>query len=125
MVKPKHKVFEDPLSLISRIATKLRTLWLVWTYPFVSVGEHLVIHYSCDLKRSHASHMKIGNSVVINRGVWFNIPGSPQTDEPIIILEDGCNLGRDIQISAKNRIHLGRNIAVAGHVLITDHNHAF
>ncbi len=125
MPKPKHKVSRDPFSLVPAIWNKLHTLWLASTYPFISVGERVWFHYSCDLNRSAASHMKIGSSVRLDRDAWINIPELPQTEEPVIILENGCRIGRGVQISAKNRIHLERDVMVAGYSFITDHNHAF
>ncbi len=125
MRKPKHKVSPDPFSLVPAIWNKLHTLWVTSTYPFLSVGDRVWFHYSCDLNRSVASHMKIGNSVRIDRGAWINVPEDPQSNEPTIIMEDGCGIGRGVQISAKNRIHLERDVIVAGYSFITDHNHAF
>jgi hypothetical protein len=51
---------EDPLSWISRVVNKLRSLWLASTYPFASVGKRLSVHYSCELSRSIANFIKIG-----------------------------------------------------------------
>ncbi len=125
MVEPKHKVSADPFAWLPRIFNKLHTLWLAWTYPFASIGKNIWFHYSSEISRFNAPYVKIGNAVLIDRGAWFNIPEIPQTSDPVIILDDGCKIGRDVQISAKNCIHLERNIAVAGHVLIMDHNHAY
>src|ERR1700733_14212530 len=123
--KPNHVVFPDTFSLVPYILNKLHSLWMALTYPFVSLGDRVWFHYSCDLSRSVASRMKIGNSVRIDRGVWINIPGPSQTGEPTIILENGCGIGRGVQISAKNRFHLERDVIVAGYSFISDHNHAF
>jgi acetyltransferase-like isoleucine patch superfamily enzyme len=125
MAKPKRNVASDPFAFGPRLLNRLHTLWLAKTYPFSSIGKNLWFHHSCEIKRAFAKHMDIGNSVFIDRGAWFNIPETPESDETIIILEDGCNIGRDVQISAKNRIHIERDVMVAGHVLIMDHNHAY
>jgi acetyltransferase-like isoleucine patch superfamily enzyme len=116
---------EDPLSLISRAANKFRSLWMVWTYPFASIGDHFYVHHSCELQRSMAGFIRIGNSVSIGRDAWINIPEVPDSNEPIITMGDGCNIGRRCVVSAKNGIHLGRNAMIAPSVLIMDHNHAF
>jgi hypothetical protein len=120
-----HNVFEDPLAWLPRIANKLHSLWLSWTYPFASVGSNLSVHCSCELKRTIASHIKIGNSVLLGRDVWLNIPVVPNNREPVILLDDGCKIGRRCVISAKNRIHIERHALFAPSVLIMDHNHAF
>jgi acetyltransferase-like isoleucine patch superfamily enzyme len=117
---------KDPLSLVSRILSRLYTLWLVWTYPFVSVGKNFWAHYSCDLRRPVASHIKIGNSVALDRDVWLNIPAAaPGGNNPVIVIEDGCKVGRRCMISAKNSVHIERNVIFSPSVLVMDHNHAF
>jgi len=125
MNQPKHKIAEDQLSWITRIANKLRSLWMLWTYPFASVGTKFCAHYSCDMKRSIAPHIKIGNSVLLDRDVWINIPVAPGNDAPVIVIDDGCRIGRRCVISAKNRIHFERDVVFAPSVLVMDHNHAF
>ena len=116
---------EDPLRWIDRIANKLRSLWARWTYPFASLGSDLQVHYSCDLKRSIAPYIKIGDSVLLDREVWINIPFAPQSGEPAIVFDDGCRVGRRCVISAINQIHFERNVILAPSVLVMDHNHAF
>ncbi len=45
MSNPCRRSAEDPLSLISRAANSFRSLWMVWTYPFASVGDRFHAHY--------------------------------------------------------------------------------
>jgi acetyltransferase-like isoleucine patch superfamily enzyme len=116
---------EDPLSLTTRLANKFRSLWMGWTYPFASVGSEFCAHYTCDLRRSIAPYIKIGDSVLLDRDVWVNIPVLPDTNEPVIVFEEGCKVGKRSMISAKNRIHFERNVVLAPSVLVMDHNHAF
>jgi acetyltransferase-like isoleucine patch superfamily enzyme len=116
---------EDPLRWIDRIANKLRSLWVRRTYPFVSLGSAFQVHYSCDLKRSIAPYIKIGDSVLLDREVWINIPFAPESGEPAIVFDDGCRVGRRCVISAINQIHFERNVILAPSVLVMDHNHAF
>ena len=125
MGKLQHNVSRDPFSLIPTVWNRLHTMWVTSTYPFISVGKRVWFHYSCDLNRLVASHMKVGNGVRIDRETWINIAEPRQTDEPTIIMENGCGIGRGVTISAKNRIHLEQNVMVAGCSFITDHNHAF
>jgi acetyltransferase-like isoleucine patch superfamily enzyme len=120
-----HNSFEDPLSWLPRMATKLYTLWLSWTYPFASLGNNFSAHYSCDLRRPTAPRIKIGNSVQLERDVWLNISDFPANDEPAIILEDGCRIGRNSMLSAKNRIYIGQNTILGSCILVMDHNHAY
>jgi acetyltransferase-like isoleucine patch superfamily enzyme len=125
MKKPTQGAYEDPLSWITRIVNKLRTLWVVWTYPFYSIGSRVSIDYSTDFKRSITPYIKIGNSVIIDRDVWLNIPVLPDSSEPVLLFDEGCAIGRRCVISAKNRIHFERDVILGPSVLIMDHNHAF
>ena len=116
---------EDPLAGFARLANKLHSLWLIYTYPFPSVGKGVSVHYSCELQRSRAKYIRIGNDVVLGRAVWMNIPNVSICEDPAIVLEDGCRIGRRSMISAKNQIHIMRETILAPSVLIMDHNHAF
>ncbi|MFZ0277473.1 MAG: acyltransferase [Candidatus Sulfotelmatobacter sp.] len=125
MSNSRAKIGEDPLTGFSRLANKLHSLWLAWTYPFASIGKGVSVHYTCDLPRSRSSYIKIGNRVSLGREVWLNIPNVSICSEPAIVLEDGCAIGRRSVISAKNQIHIERNTIFGPSVLVMDHNHAF
>ena len=123
--KSRQETREDPLAWLSRLANRLHTLRLAWTYPFASIGEGTWVHRSCELHRSIAAYVSIGNSVFLERDVWINIAEIPDSNEAVIILEDGCKFQRGCVISAKNRIHVERNTIFGPFGFITDHNHAF
>jgi acetyltransferase-like isoleucine patch superfamily enzyme len=125
MPAPVSRTFADPLSLATHLANKFRSLWMRWTYPFASVGREFRAHYTCDFRRSIAPYVKIGDSVLLDRDVWVNIPVLPNTNEPVIMFEDDCTVGRRCMISARNRIHFEKNVVLAASVLVMDHNHAF
>jgi acetyltransferase-like isoleucine patch superfamily enzyme len=116
---------EHPSSWASRMATRLYTRWISWTYPFASLGSRFSAHHTCEISRTVASRIKIGNSVQLDRKVWLNIADFPKNDEPVIILEDGCQLGEGTILSAKNQIHIGRNTKLGPGVLLVDHNHTY
>jgi acetyltransferase-like isoleucine patch superfamily enzyme len=120
-----HSSFEDPISIFPRIISKLNSLWLQWTYPFASVGSDFWAHYSAEIPRSAATHIKIGNSVRIDPGAWINIPLESTSSDLVIVLDDACSIGRRVMISAKNQIHLEHHTILSPSVLIMDHNHAF
>jgi len=63
--------------------------------------------------------------VSLARDLWFNIPPAPNRGEPAIIIEDGCGIGPYGVISARNQIHIERNIICGPSALIMDHNQAF
>ena len=45
--------------------------------------------------------------------------------EPAIVIEDNCAIGTQTIISARNLIHIERDVLIAQWVLIVDHNHAY
>ena len=112
-------------SLLGRLVNKLHSLWMAWTYPFISVGRNFSAHYSCDLRRPTASRVKIGDSVILERDSWLNIPTIPASMDPVILIGDHCRLGRRCVISAKNRIDIERNVIFGPSALVMDHNHSF
>jgi len=121
MGKTDSNSFEDPLMLVERVINKLRSIWVSRTYPFISVGRGFGVHYSCDLPRASASHIKICNSVWLLRDVALNVVGTPIGSDPVITIENGCVLTRRVVISAKNRVIIGANTGIAADVLIKDH----
>lgn len=117
---------EDPLRLLPRILTKLNSIWVSLTYPFASRGHNLSIHYTCDLSRLKAHRIKLGNSVRILKDVWINVVAPPeQNGEPIVVIDDNVGIGPCCQISAKNYIHLERDIIIGQSTLISDHSCAY
>lgn len=116
---------EDPLELFPRLLTKLYSLWVSATYPFASKGRKLSIHFSCDLKRSRAPQVAVGNSVYIAKNAWLNVSPEAQGSEPALVFEDRCVIARNTTISAKNSIHLEENVILSPSVLIMDHSHEY
>jgi acetyltransferase-like isoleucine patch superfamily enzyme len=118
--------FEDPLNLFSQALTKLYSLWISGTYPFAAVGSNLSIHPTALLSRRVASGIKMGNSVIIRNNAWLNTFDLSEADSGAkIIVDDQCVLNAQSIISAKNRIHLERDVMVSACALIMDHNHAY
>jgi acetyltransferase-like isoleucine patch superfamily enzyme len=117
--------FEDPVRQFKRAIRKLHSLWLTWTYPFASVGRLLSVHSSCDIRRAVAGYIKIGNNVLIDRNARVDVVVAPNHHEPVILIDDGCNLGQRVTILAINKIHIERNNLFGPSVFVTDHNHAF
>lgn len=116
---------EDPLEWASWAWNWLHSQWLRTTYPFASVGRDLSVHCTCELRRPHAVGMKLGNSVLIAPGVWLNVADEANLDAPVIVLDDRVRIGRWTQISAKNCIHLERDVSISPSVLLMDHNHSY
>lgn len=119
----KHQIdmpMEDPIARIPRLANKLRTQWLVWTYPFASFGKGTWAHYSFQVKRSAAPYISIGRDVAFARDSRLEVLPGSGSNSPIIILEDGSGLQRRCVISARNRVHVMRDVIFGPSVLVTD-----
>lgn len=115
--------FEDPLHLLFRARIKLHTMWLMATYPFAAGGRRNSIHPRCLISRQRAHQIQLGNSIIIWRDTWLNV--LPEGDPGIrIAIDDRCVIGAYNIISAKNSIHIERDVITAASVLIQDHLHA-
>jgi acetyltransferase-like isoleucine patch superfamily enzyme len=107
-----------------RAVTKLYSIWVGLTYPFVSQGDKLSIHITTIVNRKVARRIKIGNSVQIRKDTWLNVPAEAG-DGLKIVIDDQCVIGARTVISAKNLIHIERDVMFGTSVLVMDHNHAY
>jgi len=117
--------FKDPLDLLPRGLTKLNSIWISLVYPFASKGRNLSFHFTSHLDRQRSVRISIGNSVSVQKDAWLNVATDDPTGEPVIVIDDNCSIGYGTMISAKNRIHLERDVLVGQQVVILDHNHAY
>jgi len=115
----------DPLEIFPRGLTKLNSLWISKTYPFASIGKKVSFHYTSRMYRPRAPRIRIGNFCSLREYAWLNIPTDEYVGEPIIVLEDNCHIGFGSIVSARNLIHLERDVLVGQMVLIIDHNHSY
>ena len=117
---------EDPLKLIAKVITKLYSIWVTISYPFASVGGKLTITFSTSLSRTLARRISLGNSVRLLEHAWLNPAVAPtSTGEPVIVIEDNSTVGCNSIVSAKNKIHIEREVLIGRSVLIQDHNHGY
>jgi acetyltransferase-like isoleucine patch superfamily enzyme len=119
--------FEDPLRLIPRILTRLYSAWVGLTYPFAHFGHDVSIHYTWEFRKYLARRVSIGSSILIGKDVHFGIssPDRMEKGEPVISIGDNCVIVRRVQISARNGVHVERNVVLAANVLVMDHNHGY
>jgi acetyltransferase-like isoleucine patch superfamily enzyme len=117
--------FRDPLELLPRGLTKLYSIWLSLTYPFASKGRNVSFHFASHVDRQRAVRISLGSSISLKKDAWLNVATEDPTGEPVIVIDDNCHIGYGSIISAKNRIHIERDVLVAQQVLIVDHNHAY
>lgn len=126
MLHPNHRPrFEDPLLLVPRGLTKLYSIWVSLVYPFASKGRNLSFHFTSLVSRPRAVRISLGNSVSVQKDVWLNVATEEPTGEPVIVIEDNCSIGYGTMLSARNRIHLERDVLIGQQVAILDHNHAY
>jgi abequosyltransferase len=116
---------DDPLLWFLRLLTKANSVWLGSTYPFNDFGRKVSIHYSCEIRRSYSHKIKIGDSVLLDREVWLNVPVVSGSPGPILVIGNGSNIGRRSVISATNGIFIHENVLFAPGVFVTDHNHKY
>jgi acetyltransferase-like isoleucine patch superfamily enzyme len=104
----------------------LYSAWVRATYPFASIGRSVEIHYTWDFRKYLAHRVKIGNSVFIGKDVHFGVYcPNEEKGEPMIVIEDGCGIHRCTQLSARNSIHIERDVIMGPSALIMDHNHTY
>jgi acetyltransferase-like isoleucine patch superfamily enzyme len=120
-----RRPLEDPLELFPRVLTKLYSIWVRWTYPFASIGRDVSFHFTSKVSRQRAPRISLGNSVTVSEHAWLNVATDDPTGEPTIVIDDNCILATGSILSARNQIHLERDVNVAQQVLIMDHNHAY
>ncbi len=116
---------EDPLLLPSRFLTKARTAWMRMTYSFRGFGRGVSVHYTCEVPKSIANRICLGDAVYIAPHVWLTIPEDSHSSQPAIIMGNGCKIGRRSMVSARNYICLEADVLLAPSVLIMDHNHEY
>jgi acetyltransferase-like isoleucine patch superfamily enzyme len=125
-VRPKNKApSEDPLNYLPWAYTKLYSLWISRSYPFYSIGRKTSFHFTSKVYRPRSTRISLGSYVSLREYAWLNVATEDPDGEPTIVIEDNCHVGFGSIISAKNRIHLERDVLVGQMVLMVDHNHAY
>jgi acetyltransferase-like isoleucine patch superfamily enzyme len=117
--------YEDPLEILPKGLTKIYSLWRSRFYPFASIGRNASFHFTSKVNRARASRISLGNSISLKEYAWLSVATDDPTGEPTIVLDDNCHIGFGSIISAKNRVHLERDVLVGQVVVIMDHNHAY
>jgi acetyltransferase-like isoleucine patch superfamily enzyme len=116
---------EDPMWIGSRTFRRLYNILVNRTYPFAANGGRLWVDYTCELDRATAHRIRLGYWVRLRGDVRLEVLATPhESGEPLIILDDLTDIGPRSIISAKNRIHLEREVTSGQSVLIMDHDYA-
>ena len=112
---------EGGLAVFLGVRSKFHSIWLRRTYPFAEFGDGIRVHHSCDIRRSAAREIRLGNNVYLGPGVWIDVAADSPDREPKVILGNGCSIGRRSTISARNQVILEEDVLLAPSVLVTDH----
>lgn len=126
MPRPIHETrsdSEDRDGFFSRILTKLNSLWVSATYPFARKGRNMSLHYGSDISRRLAPLIRLGNRVEIGNRAWLS--HGWEDNEIKITIDDDCRIGARCTISAKNSIHIERDVILGSDVLLIDNNHVY
>ncbi|MGB8985371.1 MAG: acyltransferase [Candidatus Sulfotelmatobacter sp.] len=115
---------DDSEGFCSRVLTQLNSVWVSVTFSFSSKPRNLSLHYASDVSRRLARHIRLGSRVEIGRHAWLST-GSEDNQKIQLAIEDDCRIGARCTVSAKNSIHLERDVILASDVLIIDNNHAY
>ncbi|SPY14287.1 family 2 glycosyl transferase [Paenibacillus polymyxa] len=96
---------------------------LLKTPTFHGIGENVFVGEGCEIVG--AEKISIGNNVMIRKDCWLNIAVNQNKKDPQIIIDDGCQIGKNFTISVSNRAHLERNVLIGANVYISDCGHAY
>ncbi len=86
-------------------------------------SRSVLIDPTCDIRG--IERMRFGKSVVIQKDCWLNIAFHNPVKGPMIVIDEGTNIGRRCTISAANRIFIGKFVLIAPNVLIADTQHQY
>jgi acetyltransferase-like isoleucine patch superfamily enzyme len=86
-------------------------------------SNKIVIDPTCDIRG--IERMRFGKNVVIQKDCWLNIAFQNPAPGPMIVIEEGTNIGRRCTISAANRIIIGKFVLIAPNVFIADTHHEY
>lgn len=115
-------------SIARKIAGAFRALsysvhYVRWRFRFAEFGWRSRLE-APDLL-THPEHIRIGNHVHIRKGARLEaITSTDACDVPKIEIGDGTSVHLYSHIGAVSRVQIGRDVLIAGHVYITDHDHA-
>ena len=85
------------------------------TNSFIANGHEIV----------GAEAISIGDNVLIKKDCWLNIAINNYQGEPRIIIDDGCQIGKNFTISVSNKAIIEKNVIVGPNVYIADCGHVY
>jgi len=88
----------------------------------ISSGK-ITIDPTCDIRG--IERMRFGKNVVIQKDCWLNIAFNNPAPGPMIVIDEGTNIGRRCTLSAANKISIGKFVLIAPNVFIADTHHEY
>ncbi len=117
-----YGIVEQGLELWSRAKTLLFSLLLRGQFQEFGAGSRVEPPFRCH----GLGQMALGRQVKIHRDSWLQVVlGHGASSAPKLVIQDHADIGMGAQISAAQRITLGRHILLSRNVYISDHAHAF
>ena len=75
------------LATLLGLRAKLHSIWLRCTYPFAEFGQGVSVDSSCDIRRSVAPQIRLGDNVYLAPGVWIDVAPAPPIPSRRLSLE--------------------------------------
>lgn len=86
-------------------------------------SSKVTIDPTCDIRG--IERMRFGQNVVIQKDCWLNIAFCNPAPGPMIVIDEGTNIGRRCTLSAANKIIVGKFVLIAPNVFIADTHHEY
>lgn len=109
---------------LSNAISRARLGWCRWFGGWSGVERSAWLHWSVDFRQPRPGQIAIGKDCVIERSTWLNVP-TAEAPAGALTLGEGCAIGRNNVISAKNSIRFEAAVVTGPQVLVMDHAHAY
>jgi len=116
--KSNHAGFAEGMA---GFGNRLHTAWLRMGGRFYSLGRNVSIHRKSIIGSETSQHIEIGNRVKIGEYTSLEIeqPTVPESG-PTVVIEEGCMLYPRVEIKARDRVHLEKDVVVMQEALISN-----
>ena len=108
------------------LSIRRRTFWRFKRLFFGSFGRHSIMDKP--LMIYNKKNIYIGERVTIRPGLRIEpikSYGAQNFENPQIIIEDGTTIEQNCHITCANKVHIGKNVTIAGYSMITDIDHEY
>lgn len=117
------KVIENNYNIINYDAVGNNNEITLCTIAFKNKVFDYYIDSSCDVR--NIDRIKLSNGVIVQKECWLDIAYNNPAHKYLIEIGEGSNIGRRCEISAANKIIIGKNVLIAPNVFISDCSHEY